>query len=80
MAFYGHEIAGSPCLNVVHAQPSAAEYTAEFKILRNIVRTRNACREISNMFTQAWPLTGPVDCPRASCDLGIKYLMLRSHA
>ena len=25
-------------------------------------------------------LTGFVDCPRASCDLGIKYLMLRSHA
>ena len=25
-------------------------------------------------------LTGPVDCPRASCDLGIKCLMLRSHA
>ena len=24
-------------------------------------------------------LTGPVDCPRASGDLGIKYLMLRSH-
>ena len=24
-------------------------------------------------------LTGPVDCPRASCDLGIKHLMLRSH-
>ena len=25
-------------------------------------------------------LTGPVDCPRAACDLGIKYLMLRSHS
>ena len=25
-------------------------------------------------------LTEPVDCPRASCDLGIKYLLLRSHA
>ena len=25
-------------------------------------------------------LTGPADCPRASCDLDIKYLMLSSHA
>ena len=24
-------------------------------------------------------LTGPTDCPGVSCDIGIKYLMLRSH-
>ena len=59
LGFYGHEIAGSPCLKVVHAQPSATGYTAQFKILRNIVRTRNACRVISHVFTQVWPLRGP---------------------
>ena len=54
------EIAGSPCLKVVHAQPSsAAGYTAHFKIFRNIVRTRNACRVISHALTQVWPLRGP---------------------
>ena len=55
LAFYGHEIAGSPCLKVVHAQSSAEGYTAQFKILRNIVRTRYACRVISHMFTQLGP-------------------------
>ena len=45
-------------LKVVHAQPSAAGYTAKFKI-RNIVRTRNACRVTSHVLTQAWPLRGP---------------------
>ena len=52
---------------------------AQFKILRNIVRTRNACRVISHGFTQVLALTGPVDCLRALCDLGINYLMLRSN-
>ena len=52
------EIAGSSCLKVVHAQPSVTGYTAQFRILRKIVRTRNACRVISHVFTQAWPLHG----------------------
>ena len=47
------------CLKVVHAQPSAAGYTAQFKILRNIVRTHYECRVVSHMFTQAWTLRGP---------------------
>ena len=55
LAFYGYEIAGSRCLKVVHAQPSIAGYTAQFKILRNILRTRYACRVISHVFTQLGP-------------------------
>ena len=35
--------------------------------------------DFRRVFT-SFALTEPVDCPRASCDLGIKYLMLRSHA
>ena len=44
------EIVGSPCLEVVHAQSSAVGYTApaQYKILRNIVWTRNACLVISH--------------------------------
>ena len=63
----------------LYVPPLAAGYTAQFKIHRNIVRTLNARCAISHSCT-GLALTGPVDCPRASCDLGIKYLMLRSHA
>ena len=53
------EIAGSPCMKVMHAQTSAAGYTAKFKILRPIVRNHYACCVISHVFTEAWGTEAP---------------------